>query len=102
MSKYESGRGWIIPYHKMDAQQKQKCQDLLEMLGARWCNGDPVEPTLHTLKGRRMVRLYGDGNLWMSSASETFYRTENDFGAQFISYDYFVFLAEDHLYEQQA
>lgn len=49
-----------------------------------------------------MVRLYGDGNLWMSSASEIFYRTDSDFGAQFISYDYFVFLAEDHLYEQQA
>ena len=106
MSKLESLGKFLILTERCDPERVEGVIEALDCLYARWCDGTPIcddEWIINSLLKQKvsLVVRVKDSGFELSYAEERFYRDHPDYcGERFISTEHFLFLVEDHLYEQ--
>lgn len=106
MSKLESLGKFLILTERCTPERVEGVIEALDCLCARWCDGTPmcddewIVNSILKQKVSLVVNTKGFG-FELSYAEERFYRQHPAYcGGKFISAEYFLFLVEDHLYEQ--
>lgn len=108
MSKLESLGKFLILTEKCAPEVVVEVLNMLNELGAKWGGRGHVysekEIVGSVLKQDVSVNVTVDASgIELSFAREGFYEKNPEYcGDKFISAEYFLFLAEDHLYEKQA
>ena len=108
MSKLESLGKFLILTERCAPEVVSEVLRMLDRLGARWGGRTSVysekEIVASVLEQGISVNVTVDASgIELSYAKEGFYRGYPEYcGGRFISAEYFLFLAEDHLYEKQA
>lgn len=106
MSKLKTLGEFLILTERCSPEVVVEVLRVLDRLGAKWgrvsnvyTNGLIVD---RTLVQEVSVRVAAHGSEFeLSFSRERFYRENPEYcGGRFISAEYFLFLAEDHLYEQ--
>lgn len=106
MSKVESLGKFLILTEKCPPEMVEGVIEALDCLCARWCDGTPIcddEGIIGSVLKQEvsMVVHIKDFGFELSYSEERFYREKPEYcGGRFISAEHFLFLAEDHLYEQ--
>lgn len=106
MSKLISLDKFLILTERCAPEVVEEVLRMLDKLGAKWAESTPVydaEWTVrHTLAQDVSVKVIAyDSEFKLSFSEERFYRENPEYcGGNFLSAEYFLFLAEDHLYEQ--
>ena len=108
MSKLESLSKFLILTERCSPEVVSEVLGMLDGLGARWGGRTSVysekEIVASVLEQGISVNVTVDASgIELSFAREGFYEKNPEYcGDKFISAEYFLFLAEDHLYEKQA
>lgn len=106
MSKLESLGKFLILTEKCPPEMVEEVVKALDCLCAIWCDGTPIcddEEIIDSVIKQEvsMVVNTEDSGFKMSYSEERFYRENPDYcGGRLISAEHFLFLVEDHLYEQ--
>lgn len=108
MSKLKSLGKFLVLTEKCPLEVVEGVIKALDCLRARWCDGTPIcddEWIIDSVLKQKvsLAVKVKDSGFELSYAEERFYREKPEYcGGRFISAEYFLFLAEDHLYEKQA
>ena len=106
MSKLESLGRFLILTERCAPEVVYEVLRILDRLGAKWGGSTPVYSRKETVgslldQGISVNVTVEASGIELSYAIEGFYREHPEYcGGRFISAEYFLFLAEDHLYEQ--
>lgn len=106
MSKLESLGRFLILTERCSPEVVVEVLRILDRLGAKWGGSTSVysekEIVAYVMNQGSSVNVTaGASGIELSYAREGFYRGHPEYcGGRFISTEYFLFLAEDHLYEQ--
>lgn len=109
MSKLESLGKFLILTERCSPEVVERVIEALGCLCARWWDGDAIgsddEGIIDSVLKQEVSLTVdiSDSGSYLSYSQERFYRGNPEYcGGNFISAEYFLFLAEDHLYEKQS
>ena len=106
MSKLETLGRFLILTERCSPEVVDEVLCTLDRLGAKWAGRTSVYSEKEIVgsvldQGNSVNVTIGASGIEISFAREGFYRQHPEYcGGRFISTEYFLFLAEDHLYEQ--